>query len=254
MTTLTVGTFNVWKHAPLVGLHSDLDSLARTNTDVIGLQEVKGGDRHKVLQAYPGWGVYAPHEPNRAEFDPIIWREDRFALRSVGTRRVARGGWVRRDSVPVRYANWVELEDQVTGRTVFVVNTHLHAKIDRRGRPSRRPRSRQAVRHIAALGRLADYLGQSGEVFVTGDFNIGWDADKREQHPKFPHQVLYRGHNLIPCWAWSRSKGGTHKGDRKIDYVWHRRSEAVSPAKTRILRDGYHSDHKPVLATYNIEE
>lgn len=257
MTTLTVASYNVWKNASLGDFAQDLNKLGRTNADVVGLQECRGRARARALDALEGWGVYQPFEPNRAEYDPIIWRESRFTLVSTGSRRVAKGALIRRNRVPVRYANWVELRDRITGRHVFVISTHVHAKIETKGRPRwwQPRRTRQAFRHIAALGHLARYLGHGGEVFITGDFNIAWDRDKRVRHPKFPYRALYKARDLVPCWAWSRARGGTHgNGHRKIDYVWHRRSEGLSPVKARILRDGYHSDHKPVLATYNIKE
>jgi endonuclease/exonuclease/phosphatase family metal-dependent hydrolase len=250
VSTLTVGSYNVWKHASIDGFNQDIERLCNTNADVIGLQECKGRDRARTLDGLAEWGAYNPTDPDRAEFDPIIWRRARFELVSTGSRRVAKGN----RSVPVRYANWVELVDRVTGRAVFVINTHVHAGISRDGHPRWwLARTRQAYGHIAAIGELVEYLQGRGEVFVTGDFNIDWTSDKKVGHPRFPYRVLHQGRNINPCWLWSRAKGGTHGSrGRKIDYVWHRRSPRVTVVKARILRDGLHSDHNAVLATYNI--
>lgn len=252
MTTLTIGTFNVYRKASIQDFVSDVSAVLRTNVDVVGLQECKG-QRPELLSRLPGWDAYLP-DTKRADYDPIVWRSSRFKLTSCGSRRVAKGLRSIRGSVPVRYANWVGLEDLVTGATIFIINTHVHASIERRGRPLWwRPRTRQAYRHLAALAELAEYLGQRGEVFITGDFNIDWWADARVQHPRFPYKTLYRHGGLVPCWSWSRARGGTHgRGGRKIDYVWHRRSASVESVKARILRDDFHSDHNPVLVTYNI--
>lgn len=256
MTTLTIGTYNVWHKASRVRFERDVAALLRTNADVFALQEVRSSWRRKILSELPGWDVYQP-EGKRAQVDPIIWRKSRFLLLDKGSERVARGsvlaGWG--GSVPPRYANWVRLYDRVTGSKVVVVSTHLHASIERKGKPRRLRRTRQAYGHIRALRRFAAGVCDCDEVFIAGDFNIDWDADRRVRHRKFPFRVLYKGGHphLVPCWAWSRAKGGTHgRKGRKIDYVWHRRSEAVQSVKARILRDGYHSDHHPVLATYNI--
>lgn len=255
MSTLTVGSYNVYKHAPFSEFVDDLTRLVHTNTDLIGLQECKGEQRRGSLETLPGWGVFQPDD-NQAAKDPIIWREARFNYLGEGSELVAKGFSGGGRFLPRRYLNWVELEDRVTGRTVYLINTHVHASIERNGKPKWwRLRTRQAFRHIEALRDLARWLGTQGEVFVTGDFNIDYRDDRRVRHPQFPYVAL-KGARLVPCWAWQRvaahKETHGHK-NRLIDYVYHRRSPHVSPVKARILTSSrYDSDHNPVLATYNI--
>lgn len=252
MSILTVGTYNVYKRASFREFIDDMQRLVATNTDLIGLQECTGSQRRDALAVLPGWGVHQP-EGRQAAKDPIVWRESRFALVDAGSDVGAKGF---AGGQPRRYLNWVELDDRITGRTVYLINTHLHAGIDRNGKPRVwRPRTRQAFGHIEGVRDLARWLGTQGEVFVTGDFNICYRDDRRVRHPRFPYMVL-KGARLVPCWEWAQVRRWeeTHgRRDRLIDYVYHQRSRYVTPASVRILDSKfYNSDHNPVLATYNI--
>lgn len=249
MSTITVGTYNTLRTLDREAFAKDIFALTHTNVDLLGLQEARGHARYEVLGGIGGWHVYQPRINVNSSQDPILWRGSVFEYVDHGTELVSRG---RAPYYPSRYANWVELRHRSTERHVFLLNSHANSHIEKAGHPRRTlSRTKRAEEHFAALVNIARYLGTQGEVFVTGDLNVDYRADRRVQYPRFPYVTLRNAH-LIPCWSWANGvTGGTH-GARRIDYVYHRRSSNIEPRAVRILRDGYRSDHKPVLATYTI--
>lgn len=249
MSRITVGTFNTLKDLSAQEFREDLWKLLHTTpVDLVGLQEVHGPGRTAALAAQDGWGVWRPGQVGPQQQTPVLWRDSMYEYVGAGTEKYASGGL----TLPDRWANWVELVHKPSQRTVFLLNSHAHPHIERNGRPTNLPRTTEAFKHFDNIVKTARYLGTQGEVFVTGDFNVDYRADRRVRHPQFPYVTLGNAH-LVPCWRWTNTlPTGTHKkGNRIIDYVAHRRSNNVGTVHTKALTD-YRSDHRPILATYTI--
>lgn len=246
MSSLTVGTYNTLHSLSAEVFKRDLYNLTHTTSvDLLGLQEVHGPGRDAVMENLDGWTAYRPGWAGSQRQTPVMWRTSAFEMVGYGTELLARGVF----TLPDRWGNWCELLHKPTRRTVYLLNSHAHPHIERAGHPRSLPRTREAEAHFAALVTAARYFGTQGEVFVTGDFNVDYVADRRVRYPRFPYTTFANAH-LIPCWRGASRVVGTH-GNRTIDYVYHRRSGHVTFEHVKVL-DGYHSDHKPVLATYNV--
>ena len=86
-----------------------------------------------------------------------------------------------------------------------------------------------------------------GRVFVTGDFNVGYEADLKWHLNAMPYK-RFGAIGLTSMWKGSTylpKPYGTHE-DALIDQVWTTR-----PAETTtIVRNITQSDHFPAVATY----
>jgi endonuclease/exonuclease/phosphatase family metal-dependent hydrolase len=245
-TTLTVGSFNVYRGLDFEKFKADVHRITTTNADVLGLQECHADERRRWLGEFPfGWSSY---QPAWADGDPILWRTSAFEFVGHGTELVSKG---IPGLFPDRYLQWAELHHIRADQRMIFVNHHANAHIEKAGHPRNLPRTRLTVEGFRQITHTLQYLCTQGLVWLTGDLNVDYDADKRVQYPGFPYVAFGNAH-MIPCWRNTEERG-TVRGRRTIDYVYHRRSAHVSPQKVRILRDDeYKSDHRPVLATYTI--
>jgi murein DD-endopeptidase MepM/ murein hydrolase activator NlpD len=202
-------------------------ALDDNTVDVVGLQELQGAQRKKLL-AVAG-DRYAVYSPPGDPQDSIAWRRDRFTLVAADTLRVPY--FVRERPMPV-----VRLRDRATGNEVFVVSVHNPASIRRHGNQA--PHRAEAVRREVALAhRLVDTHGIPA--LLMGDFN-----EKKPAFCTVTATGLFRAAN-------GGSRGGTCRppADARIDWIFG--SDGVTFSDYTVLRGGTLSratDHPLVLA------
>ncbi len=231
---------DAWRHRR----NAVFDYIRSAAPDILGLQESTGEQQQDVSQAltYEWHGVAT--EPGSGEHTPI-GVGSRFAVTESGTEwlsptpAVESVGW---DAEYPRVLTNVLLEDQHTGRSLAVFNTHL----DHKGPKSRTRSARQIRERIASLPA-------GTEAVVLGDFNC--------QPGSPPYNILTNGGERR--LRDSRATAGTVEGPattitdftaldhgRRLDHVFTTSGLSVDFYRTtEYTVDGrYPSDHLPVAA------
>jgi endonuclease/exonuclease/phosphatase family metal-dependent hydrolase len=236
---------------------------------ILALQEMASPERRSRVRA-------ALVSCKRCEFDaymprpavpgstPILFRSKRFDLLGAGTRQVTKATRVgARGAGPptmrAKYVNYVRLRDKVTRRVVVVLNNHAVPSVQARGgAPNTKLHKRLKLyrQHMRGLQRMVTRLRAGGKVFVTGDLNVNYRADRRLTPRLFPYHRLGSLGMRASYHALGEPRAGTHVlrsgNDRRlIDYVYYLPQRSVRPIRQRILR-GYASDHRPLLVKFRI--
>jgi endonuclease/exonuclease/phosphatase family metal-dependent hydrolase len=221
-------------------------------SDIVGLQEMDTRDKEAALSGFDGWAHYSVRP---AFQQTILWRSDRFQLVSGRVVKISDPTYIGRElggrtaDQPARYASVVRLLDTVTGHRVSVVNAHVIQGAVRGGRPwVGRPRLWSIFKqNMVNLAGIAVAEKRWGQVFVLGDFNAGWVADRKHLLKRMPIRTFSRV-SMWSMWRYSRPTNGlgTHN-DALIDQVF----STLRPLSCRVQFDlsGF-SDHRPAIATY----
>jgi len=251
--SLTIGTYNLRAGMGMRKFRNGVTSLRR-HVGIAGLQEIGSNRRRHYLTSLRGWGYF---RPRYIQQNPVIWNRSRFRLVKAHGDRIARSRHLRgqlpgakrrkKDST----ATVVRLRDRASGRRISVINVHLVHGAVKGGKPwPHRPAVFNLFRNqVAGLVDAVKRERRWGRVFVTGDFNVGYRADKHYALPRLPYRRLSRI-KLNSMWQgtrYLRHDRGTHS-DALIDQIWSKRK----PARARILRWVRPSDHFPAIATYRI--
>jgi endonuclease/exonuclease/phosphatase family metal-dependent hydrolase len=247
-----VATFNVQFGRSLADFSAGVTAMLG-RSDVIGLQEVGTRDKEAFLQSLvdAGWSHYYA----RPSQEPVLWRSDRFTFVSGRLARISAATYIGNEvrgmssTQKARYVAVVRLFDKVTGRRVSIINAHLIQGAVRGGRPwVGRPRLWGLYKvGLVNLAGVTSAEKRWGRVFVLGDFNAGWVADKNHLKKRMPIRTFSRL-SLRSMWAAQQPTNGlgTHN-DALIDQVF----SGVVPTSAAVQFDlaGY-SDHRPAIATY----
>ena len=249
-----IGTYNFRADRPLGKFKRAIDEL-KSRVAVVGLQEIADKNKNDYLMDDETWGYYRPPELRQ---NPVIWDTDVFDLVDVpGAYRIADGREVeakhgagteyKEDS----YATVVRLEHLVTGNTVTIINLHLLSGASLVGKPwpDRPKRFALLVEQIQGTVRLIKREKElDTEVFVMGDFNVGFQADVRERHKKLPYK-RYKRQGFYSMWdGGDLEQKGTYE-NAYLDQVW----ATVAPVRREVARDIKGSDHYPAVATYLLD-
>jgi endonuclease/exonuclease/phosphatase family metal-dependent hydrolase len=259
-----IGSYNIEINKPIDQFRKAVDFI-KSQSDVAGLQEAGGAPRRRYLDGDKSWRIY--HPPNLPQ-DPVIWNPKVYELikaRQVKLSKRARvegrsGGTMRWD------ANWspvVRLRQIDTGYRFAFINVHLIRGAVNEGRPrSNAPRTyRVWVHEVRALKELVAKQRAAGwPVYVAGDFNIGYAADRQVRMRKAPYHKLTHQH-LVADWQGRRLNNyGTHIDDScpagkahcgaYIDQIW----APTAAADATVYTNEINSDHYPISATYNISK
>jgi len=249
----TLNIYNGLTHAKFV---HDLE-LITSKADMVGLNEVQ--NRKAFLQdwaAANGWWFYAP-SPKEAAAEALLAKKSMFDVLDKGSIFVCDTNGSD-EAPPARYNNWVRYRHKQSGRSVFHINAHANASIEKAGKPTDLPRTRCAEKQFQDLKDLARNKKDHGQVIVSGDLNVDFSADRAYGYEKFPWKVFEANQlpNLRSCYNLYGEKGtGTH-GTRHIDYIyfWKRLEEY-----RRIWMTSYdivgstESDHNGVVANFAIQ-
>ena len=200
------------------------------DVDILGTQEVLHNQLEDLKLRLPEYGVVGVGREDgkeKGEYSALWYKKDRFNVLDSGyfwlseTPEVAGSkGW---DGACERIASWVKLQDKVSDKEYFALNTHL----DHVGGMARRE-------GISLMLDRVNELSDGLPVIVTGDFNSEPESDviKRVTDSANPEQIPYNKRPLI-------------------DYVFVRNGLKV--LRYGILAEtennGFLSDHTPVLVT-----
>ena len=197
-------------------------------------------------------GVAARREDGKekGEYSALWYKKDRFNLLDSGyfwlseTPEVAGSkGW---DGACERIASWAKLQDKVSGKEFFALNTHL----DHVGVAARRE-------GISLMLDKVNELSGNLPVVVTGDFNASPESDviKHVTDPSNPEHLTdaRQASAIVYGPAWSFHDFGKIPYDKRplIDYVFVRNGLKVLRygvlAETE--NNAFLSDHAPILVT-----
>jgi endonuclease/exonuclease/phosphatase family metal-dependent hydrolase len=251
-TAVRMTTFNVQFGRSVDDFRAGVTALLG-RSDIIGLQEVGNRDKEAFLEtlSQSGWAHYAV----RPSQEPVLWRTDRFSFVSGRLVQISAATYIGNEvrgmtsTQKPRYVAVVRLLDKVTGRRVSVVNAHLVQGAVRGGRPwvGRPLLWGLYKRGLVNLAGVTVTEKAWGRVFVLGDFNAGWVADKNHLKKRLPIRTFSRL-SMRSMWAAARPTNGlgTHN-DALIDQIF----SGVVPLSTAVQFDlaGF-SDHRPAIATF----
>jgi hypothetical protein len=261
---MRIGSYNIEINRPIDQFRKAVDFI-KSKTDVAGLQEAGGAPRRRYLDGDRSWRIY--HPPNLPQ-DPVIWNPKVFELISARQVKLSDKARIENGSGGTMHwdANWspvVRLRQISTGYKFTLINVHLVRAAVNEGRPrGNTPRTyRVYVHQVRALKEAVAHQRAAGwPVYVSGDFNIGYAADRQIQLRKAPYHKLTHQH-LVADWQGRRLNSyGTHIDDScprgkshcgaYIDQIW-----APTPAAdANVYIHQIHSDHYPISATYNISQ
>ncbi len=242
---LSVATYNIGR----TGTAADLAKLADAGVTVICLQEMS--DR-RGIRLPDGWGAYWPDDEPGQAATPIIFDARSLPVAS-GSRLMTPATDDLEDgaggsSVKAKWANWVTLQPDGS-EPVTVIPVHAIPTVQGRNGPigSKPKRVAWHARHMDALANLAAEHFADGLVIVAGDFNVAYNADSINVDG-WPVRMLATAGLACTFSEHGKPSLATHD-NRNIDYIFGSR-----PATGHRVLSGYGSDHRPLLATYELAE
>ena len=221
------------------------------DADIVGTQEVLHNQMEDLRQRLPGYesiGVGREDGKEAGEYSALWYRADRFTAKESGwfwlseTPEVAGSkGW---DGACERIATWAKLQDKLTGKELFVMNTHL----DHVGVAARR----EGVKLV--LDKIQE-LGGDLPVILTGDFNAEPESDVIKQVTDTADPEHLTDARTVadlvygPNWTFHDFGSIPYEHRERIDYIFVKNGLEV--LKYGILAEtegnAYLSDHAPVL-------
>ena len=263
-----IGTYNV--HYKLRPEHVEQDLrklLTETNADVIGLQEFAKNPRAKALDRLClefGWEHFQANALRDQDAVPIMWKDSEWELMQTGTQRISEAIDAENGAggafIESKFATWVLLQRRHGNKCIGVINWHAPGSVENPDNVKRRKSLVQCTRGVRTLARTL--RRQVDALFITGDMNVNYRRDTMRTQEGFPIEE-FREAGLPANWSWDDElpRLGTHfenglltydvnpvaKDERIIDYVFG----TAPPTRSLILR-GYASDHRPVLAVYQL--
>ena len=257
---VNVMTFNVRYDNPDDSLNSwayRKDRVANAirfyDADIVGTQEVLHNQMEDLRQRLPGYesiGVGREDGKEAGEYSALWYRADRFTAKESGwfwlseTPEVAGSkGW---DGACERIATWAKLQDKLTGKELFVMNTHL----DHVGVAARR----EGVKLV--LDKIQE-LGGNLPVILTGDFNAEPESDVIKQVTDTADPEHLTDARTVadlvygPNWTFHDFGSIPYEHRERIDYIFVKNGLEV--LKYGILAEtegnAHLSDHAPVLVS-----
>lgn len=270
-SVVRIASFNTAATSSTRRAFQDVKSLLGQGPDIVALQEMSSWERRERVRKrlldcdtclWDGW-LPVPAVPGGT---PILWRSDKFTFLGRDWLEVAPETYVGdRGAGPstmhAKYVVRVRLLDNVTGRTIWILNNHFPPTVQGSdgGRNDLRRRTRLYARQMAGLQAIIDRIKTEeggGQVFVTGDFNVNYRNDKVAQDPIFPYVAMGTRGYRASYYALGEPATGTHKlsngfDKRLIDYVHFRPTRKVIAQGQRIVT-GMNSDHRPVIVDFKI--
>lgn len=250
-SSLRIGSYNIRAGVPF-GAFKDGVAALKPRVDVVGMQEIGSTERNQWLESDVDWGYHTSEEVQQ---NPIIWRREKFDVVGFQDYKIAEDRDVQGGPKDATWATGVRLVDRESGRQVSVLNVHLVKGAVKGGLPVPgreelfKLYAEQVAGTVAAIKAERAVAG-TDEVYILGDFNVGYKADVKRKHKKLPY-VRYTALGMRSMWKGSPyldDKLGTHS-DALIDQVW----TTDDSVQEQIHRDIDQSDHWPPVATYLLD-
>lgn len=212
-----------------------------TKADVFGLQEMGSpSDRATAARAAVGFTMTTDRTAV-----PIFYRTDKYTAIDQGRVRAFSAGQKiesRADGSRTKdkWVTWVQLRDNTTQETIYVVNTHLLVGAYNSSKQAKRNDRRVALynKQLDTLTGLVDNFQATGAAaYITCDCNVNYRPDSA------PVATL-SDHGISPNWQHLSGKPTIGKKTR-LDYVWSNRAPVA-----QVVGDKHGSDHSPVIVTY----
>lgn len=247
---IRVATYNIRSDRTVRQFAAGVSAL-QPRADVIGLQEIGMTAKHDWLDWESGWDSF---NPDGFQQNPVAWNPDVFSFVSGRGALLARRNGVVKTASQYKdtWATVVRLRHRDTGRLITVINVHLQSAAVRGTAPNPERLDlfglfRRQTANLALIYLAEKLLNPFGQLYVVGDFNVGYAADVRTKRQAFPQERL-APLGLVSNWEGSRQlKNGEGTLDRVLfDQVW----STGRPISTDIADDIRFSDHLPAIATY----
>jgi hypothetical protein len=259
---LRIGSYNIEINRPLDQFKKAVDFI-KSRADVAGLQESGGAPRRQYLDSDSSWRIY--HPPGLPQ-DPVIWNPHVYDLVSAHQVKLSASARIEGKHgglmmYKASFAPVVRLRQISTGYVFSLINVHLLRAAVNQGR--KRPGSprtyRVYVHQVRALkSAVRDERSRGLPVYVTGDFNVGYAADRQIRNRNLPYHKL-RSVNLVANWQGKPLNNyGTHIDSEcppgkahcgaYIDQIWAPKAAATA----KVFIHQVHSDHYPIMSTYPI--
>ena len=224
--------------------------IVKEKSDIVCLQEVRHRqltDLLSQLEDYSYVGVGRDNGKEGGEYNPVLFKKDRFNLLRSGTFWLSPTphkpsfGW---GAAYRRIATWAILQDKETMKSIIVLNTHLD-------NASQEARTNGAALIKERLSRMNNEL----PVVITGDMNAESDnpAYTKMTSAMFPMQDTSKTGKQAKGPEYTFHAFGQLPADkrRKVDYIFV--SDQVNVKKSQIydshLGEGiYLSDHNALSA------
>ena len=237
---VTIATWNVLKSNAKGRIADGIRELT-SKSDVFGLQEMGSrSDRATAASAAQGYTMTTDRTAV-----PIFYRADKYTAVDQGKVRafpagevVERRGGKGTERTSGKSITWIQLRDNATSETFYVVNTHMLVGAFNSSRSKNNRRIALYKQQLNALGNLVDSLQVNGSaVYVTGDFNVNYSRDAGTVE-------FMSGHGLTPNWQHLDGAATIGKKTR-LDYVWSNRAPSEQTVGSK-----YGSDHSSVFVTF----
>jgi cell wall-associated NlpC family hydrolase len=213
-----------------------------TSSDVFGLQEMgSSSDRATAARAAEGFTMTTDRTAV-----PIFYRTDKYTAIEQGRERafaaghrVERRGGKGTEKTSGKWVTWVQLQDNATQETFYVVNSHLLVGAYNKGvNGKNKKRTALYNQQLATMTALADRFQATGSsVYLTCDCNVNYDADADPV-------ATMSDHGLIANWR-DLDGSPTLGKKQRLDYVWSNRTPTG-----QTVGEKFGSDHAPLTVTY----
>lgn len=261
VATVGVVTYNVNRGNVRETFLADAERLATDpDVDLVGWQEAFTHRPWLARLREHGWET-AWFEPGAKEL-PVSWRADAFELLDAAQHQMHDAWMGKRRRRPPRFVVRVCLRHRATGHRLTFLNTHVTSRIEDRDHPGHWGHGRgvgPARRHLAQLAAMWD--GVPGRyVVAAADLNFDHVHEARVRPAGGPSDAF--AGRAVSSWEALGTDGvpGTSvvaKTRQPViyDYVYvAARTLAAGRAAFagHWVLDGFHSDHRPVLARVHL--
>lgn len=218
--------------------------------DILGAQEVLVNqlkDISKKLPEYAVIGVGREDGKEKGEFSPIFYKKGKFTVVKSGyfwlskTPEKPSKGW---DAVCERIATWAEFKDNITGKKVFVLNTHF----DHLGTVARKE-------SVALIKQKVALLRTGLPQVIMGDFNAEPESSVIKKMLVATDSITLFDSKSVASKVygsdWTFNGFGTIpiKERKIIDYIFVNKEISVNKyyVSAETVNGVFLSDHAPVF-------
>lgn len=229
--------YNVWMHtAGQEGrVKSLLNDIEKISPDIMGLQECTHewmaylSEKFSAEYGIIGEGRDGTHT-SEDQFNPILYRKDKFTLIDSGTRWLSETPEVKYTKVPdstyERIFTFAVLEEKATGKQFVFISTHF----DHEGG--------QADQASAMTAYISQFRNMP--MLMCGDYN-GSGVEKI---------MIEHGYLSTETAAAEKvNPGNTFSGGSKIDFIFTN-GKGITVTYYEVDNDNANSDHYPIIVKF----